>query len=264
MKIEKSKTTALLLAIMLSVTCVHAQIMMPEPVSGKSLTTKTIKNHLVYPQEALNQKKGGKVTVTFTVGKDGAAKDFAIAESFDEECAKEALRLVRMIEWKPATEIGQPIEYKTDYTVEFSPKSYMKAIEKNSMKMLPPQKYPAQKSNMIYETKSLFIHPHPYFENPQVTLGGYLRTELQYPEQAKQFEIQGTVKLCFIIETDGKASNIVVENSVGGGCDNEAIRLIQNLLWTPGVKNDSLVRTRSSQEITFNIGERNYYDGNTY
>ena len=95
-------------------------------------------------------------------------------------------------------------------------------------------------------------------------MAAYLRTELRYPEQAKQFEIEGTVKLNFIIETDGRASNIVIENSVGGGCDNEAIRLISNVLWTPGVKNDSLVRTRTSQEITFKIGERNYYDGNAY
>lgn len=243
---------------------VKAQIISPEPVSGKALTNSILKSHLIYPKEALSQKRGGKVTVAFTIGKDGVARDFAVTENFDEECAKEALRLVRMIEWKPATSIGQPIEYETTYTVDFSPKSYAKAELRNHRVMLPLQNYPAQKGNKIYETKELFIYPKPYFENPQVTLAGYLHTELQYPEQAKQFEIQGTVKLGFIIETDGRASNIVVENSVGGGCDNEAIRLIQSLLWIPGVKNDSLVRTRTSQEITFNIGDRNYYDGNTY
>ena len=95
-------------------------------------------------------------------------------------------------------------------------------------------------------------------------MAAYLRTNLQFPDQAKQFEIQGTVTLSFVIETDGRASNIIVENSVGGGCDNEAIRLIQNLVWTPGVKNDSLVRTRTTQDITFQIGERNYHDGNNY
>ncbi len=243
---------------------VSAQIIMPEPVAGKSLTNKTIKNHLVYPQSALEQRKGGNVVVEFTVGRDGVAKDFKIAKSFDDECAGEAMRLVKMIEWKPATEIGKAIEYHTDYTVEFSPKAYLKSESKNKRVMLPEQNYPSQESGKIYETKELYIHPQPYFENKQVTLAGYLRTELQYPEQAKQFEIQGTVRLGFIIETDGRASNIVVENSVGGGCDNEAIRLIQNLLWTPGVKNDSLVRTRTSQEITFKIGARNYYDGNSY
>lgn len=169
-----------------------------------------------------------------------------------------------MIEWNPAVKDGKPAAYNDYYTIEFSPKSYKKAEERDPRLMLPEQSHPAQKSNKIYELKELFQAPQPYFANPQVTLGAYLRTNLKFPEEAKTFEIQGTVKLNFVIETDGRASNIIVENSVGGGCDNEAIRLIQELVWTPGVKNDSLVRTRTSQEITFQIGERNYYDGNSY
>ena len=97
-----------------------------------------------------------------------------------------------------------------------------------------------------------------------MSLSAYLRTELIYPDHAKEFEISGTVKIDFIIETDGKASNITIENSVGGGCDNEAIRLIQNLTWIPGVKNDSIVRTHTTQDITFQFGKRNYHDGNQY
>ena len=130
--------------------------------------------------------------------------------------------------------------------------------------MLPKQDHPAQKSNKIYNFDELRYSPRPHFEDPQMTLGTYLKNNLEYPDQARQFEIQGTVKLDFVVETDGRASNIMVENSVGGGCDNEAIRLIQNLIWTPGVKNDSLVRSRFSQEITFKIGERNYIEGNNY
>lgn len=260
----KLLTTTILLIFTSLCVNLEAQKIMPEPVSGKTLTSKILKNHLVYPQQALDQKLGGKIMVTFTVGKDGTCKDFSVAESFNEECAKEAVRLVKMIEWNPATNDSKPIDYQMDYTVEFSPKAYLKTEGKNPRTMLPKQDYPAQVSNKIYELKELHIAPRFYFSNPQVTIGGYLRSELQYPEQAKQFEIQGTVKMNFIIETDGRASNIVIENSVGGGCDNEAIRLLQNLLWTPGVKNDSLVRTRSSQEITFKIGERNYFDGNSY
>lgn len=242
---------------------VNAQNKAPEPKSGFTLTKKIIQNHLVYPQEALD-KKGGKITVYYDIDKDGNATNYRVENAFDEQCAAEAIRLVKMIEWNPALKGGKPAEYNDYYTVEFSPKSYKKAEERNPRLMLPEQSHPAQKSNNVYGLKELYQAPMPYFANPQVTLGGYLRTNLRYPEEAKTFEIQGTVKLSFIIETDGRASNIIVENSVGGGCDNEAIRLIQELVWTPGVKNDSLVRTRTTQEITFQIGERNYYDGNSY
>ena len=242
----------------------NAQTKSPEPKSGFSLTKKIIQNHLVYPQEALEMKKGGKITVFYDVDKDGNASNYRVEKAFDEQCAAEAVRLVKMIEWNPAINNGKAVSYHDDYTVDFSPKSYKKAEEKNPRVMLPKQEYPAQKSNNVYNVKELHQSPLPYFENPQVTMAAYIRTNLQFPEQAKQFEIQGTVKLGFIVETDGRASNIVVENTVGGGCDNEAIRLIQNLVWTPGVKNDSLVRTRMTQDITFRIGERNYYDGNNY
>lgn len=241
----------------------NAQTKSPEPKSGFALTKKIMQNHLVYPKEAL-EKKGGKITVLYKVDKDGNASNYRVENAFDEECAAEAIRLVKMIEWNPAMNNGKAVDFDDDYTIEFSPKSYKKAEAKNPRVMLPEQDYPVQKSNNIYTVKELYQSPMPYFENPKVTLGAYLRTNLVYPDQAKEFEIQGTVKLNFVIETDGRASNILVENSVGGGCDNEAIRLIQNLIWTPGVKNDSLVRTRTTQEITFQIGERNYYDGNNY
>ncbi|MBO2523438.1 MAG: hypothetical protein CW336_06225 [Bacteroidetes bacterium] len=172
--------------------------------------------------------------------------------------------MVKMIEWNPALNVGKPVACNDYYTIEFSAKSYKKAEEKNPRLMLPEQKYPAQKSNNVYDLKDLHNAPQPYFEDPGVTMAAYLRTNLRFPDQAKQFEIQGTVKLSFIVETDGRVSNIIVENSVGGGCDNEAIRLLQDMLWTPGVKNDSLVRTRTTQDITFQIGSRNYHDGNSY
>lgn len=241
----------------------NAQTKSPEPKSGFQLTKKIIQNHLIYPEEAL-AKKGGKITVYYDVDADGKASNYRVENAFDEQCAAEAIRLVKMIEWNPAMKDGKNVSFNDYYAVEFSPKSYKKAEEKSPRLMLPKQSHPAQKSNNIYEIKDLHKAPQPYFENPQVNMAAYLRTNLQFPDQAKQFEIQGTVKLCFVIETDGRASNIIVENSVGGGCDNEAIRLIQNLVWTPGVKNDSLVRTRTTQDITFKIGERNYHEGNNY
>ena len=83
-------------------------------------------------------------------------------------------------------------------------------------------------------------------------------------EAAKMAEVNGTVKLSFVVETNGNVSNITIDKSVGGGCDNEAIRLIQETHWIPAVKNGQYVRSHNTQEITFNIGNRNYQDGNSY
>ncbi len=254
-----------LFTLSLNVNYINAQIIVkPEPISGRNHTKDMIEQHLKYPQDALNQKLSGKITVKFTVDKNGNSYNHHVDEYFDESCAAEAIHLVKLIQWKPATKDAMPCDYNHEYVVNFSSKTYQKNIEKNKIKFIPEQKYPTEKSYKIYPFNELDQAPKPYFNNQNITFASYLRSELLYPEQAKEFEISGTVTINFIIETDGKVSNIVVENSVGGGCDNEAIRLIQNLTWIPGVKNDSIVRTQTTQDITFKFGERNYHDANQY
>lgn len=243
---------------------IYAQNMSAEPIAGKNTTRKVIQNHLVYPESALAAKKNGKVTVYLDVDKDGIASNYTVRECFDEECCAEAIRLVKQILWIPAKKDGIPIPSKHEYTVEFSAKAYNKMYSKSPKIKVPLDDYKVKNDNKVYELEDLTTAPHPYFSNPNATLNGYFLSEMRYPEQAKELEISGTVILSFTIETDGTVANITVDKSVGGGCDNEAIRLVQDLLWIPGMIDDSLVRTKYQQEITFQFGERNYHDGNTY
>ncbi|MDX1407383.1 MAG: TonB family protein [Saprospiraceae bacterium] len=55
----------------------------------------------------------------------------------------------------------------------------------------------------------------------------YLRRNLQMPEAARAGGISGTVVLEFKILPDGRPDSIIVVESLGYGCDAEAIRLIQ-------------------------------------
>ena len=95
-------------------------------------------------------------------------------------------------------------------------------------------------------------------------MGKYIASHMEFPAEAKEREIQGTVRLSFVVETDGSVSNIVVINSVGGGCDNEAVRLIEETVWLPAEKNGKYVRSTNMQDITFSIGAHNFQDGNSY
>lgn len=255
----------LILVLLFITNILSAQIVhQPEPVSGDNLAHDMIELHMKYPQNALDNKSGGKIVVLFTVDKNGNATNHRTEKSFDEECAAEAIHLVKLIQWKPATKDALPIEYDYRYTVEFSPKTYLRNIKNKKVKFIPEQELPIDSTYAIIEHTDLDIAPKPFFNNKNVTFASYLRSELIYPEHAKMFEISGTVTLSFIIEADGKASNIFINNSVGGGCDNEAVRLIQNLTWIPGVKDGKIVRTHTTQDITFRFGERNYHDGNQY
>ena len=99
----------------------------------------------------------------------------------------------------------------------------------------------ADSSYVIYEMRQLEELAKPYFSDGS-NMATYIMNNLEYPESAKATEIQGTVRLDFIVETNGNVSNITVRNSVGGGCDNEAIRLLQETHWIPAVKNGKYVR----------------------
>ena len=120
-----------------------------------------------------------------------------------------------------------------------------------------------QTLNKIFEYKQLEEVAKPYFADG-MNIAQYFASHMQFPAEAKEREIQGTVRLSFVVEKDGSVSNIVIVNSVGGGCDNEAVRLIQETHWLPAEKGGKYVRSRNMQDITFSIGSRNFQDGNSY
>ncbi|MDX1476649.1 MAG: TonB family protein [Saprospiraceae bacterium] len=55
----------------------------------------------------------------------------------------------------------------------------------------------------------------------------YLRQNLRIPEEARQSGIHGTVELEFTILENGRPGDIRVVRSLGYGCDEEAIRLVE-------------------------------------
>lgn len=240
----------------------NAQTTAPEPVSGNSLVKDYITQNLVYPESYLKQGISGKVVVGLHVDKEGNASNYTVKSSFSKEASEEALRLVKTILWNPGMISGIPSDYETEYEVEFNAKRYKRHWKRNE-RVVPPLTLEADTSNAVYEYKQLEEVAKPYFADGK-NIGQYIATNLKFPPAAKEREIQGTVRLSFVVEKDGSVSNIVIINSVGGGCDNEAIRLMQETVWTPAERHGKYVRSSNMQDITFSIGSRNFQDGNSY
>ena len=250
------------LAIGFSTFSLTAQNTPPEPISGNSLVKDYITQNLVYPEADLQQGNSGKVIVALHVDKDGIGSNYAVKSTFSEAASPEAIKLVKTILWTPGKVNGIITEYDTEYEVEFNAKRYKRHWKRNE-RIVPPLTLEADTSNKIFEYKQLEEVAKPYFADGK-NIAQYIATNLKFPPAAKEREIQGTVRLSFVIEKDGSVSNIVVVNSVGGGCDNEAIRLIQETVWTPAERHGKYVRSSNMQDITFSIGSRNFQDGNSY
>ena len=256
---EAMKTTNLILTAILLFAGIQlkAQVTLPEPVAGKTLTKDYITQNLVYPDSDLEQNNSGKVVVGLHIDKDGQPSNFTVKSTFSEAASTVALHLV-----KPTYINGMPSDYDHEYEVDFNAKSY-KRYWKRHERLVVPLTLDADTSYKIYDYKLLEEVAKPYFANGS-NMGKYIASNLKFPAEAKEREIQGTVRLSFVVETDGSISNITVVNSVGGGCDNEAVRLLQETIWLPAEKNGKYVRSNNMQDITFSIGNRNFQDGNNY
>ncbi|NVJ85593.1 MAG: energy transducer TonB [Algoriphagus sp.] len=83
----------------------------------------------------------------------------------------------------------------------------------------------------------------------------HIATNLKYPTTARSKKIEGTVVLKFVIEKDGSISETQVLRGIGGGCDEEALRVLKlSPNWTPGIKEDQPVRTEMRLPIRFKLG----------
>lgn len=76
---------------------------LPEPEGGRKAYQKYLETNLQYPQQALDQKIEGRVTIQFTVTFDGRVQDFNVIRSLGYGCDEEVIRLLRQgPAWSPS------------------------------------------------------------------------------------------------------------------------------------------------------------------
>lgn len=85
----------------------------------------------------------------------------------------------------------------------------------------------------------------------------YLAGELRYPPTALRLGISGAVYVQFVIEKDGSITNVQLAKGIGAGCDEEAIRVIQNApAWNPGKQRGVPVRVKKIIPVRFILEKR--------
>ncbi len=114
----------------------------------------------------------------------------------------------------------------------------------------PPPPPPPPVENTVYD----FVEKPPQYPGGQKELLNYLYKNLTYPEIARENGIEGTVVLKLIIEPDGSISEVEVLRKIGGGCEEEAIRVVKQMpKWEPGMQNERKVRVSVALPIKFEL-----------
>lgn len=92
----------------------------------------------------------------------------------------------------------------------------------------------------------------PIFPGGARALSKFLKENLVYPKNALLNGIEGVVQVAFVVNKDGKISEVKIINSVSAELDAEAIRAVSLMPdWKPGYYRGRIVRTRMKIPITF-------------
>lgn len=82
----------------------------------------------------------------------------------------------------------------------------------------------------------------------------YLQKNLVYPNKAIKKNIQGVVRVQFLVDKAGNISEVQALNNPGGGLAEESVRIIANgPKWRPAEQNGRKVIYRHIQAITFKL-----------
>lgn len=103
------------------------------------------------------------------------------------------------------------------------------------------------------ETAFISVETMPEFTGGQKALDAFLISNLRYPQPAMESGISGTVYVSFLIDKAGNVRDIKVLRGIGGGCDEEAIRVIKltSGKWKPGKQNGKTVQVLMTIPIKF-------------
>jgi protein TonB len=91
-------------------------------------------------------------------------------------------------------------------------------------------------------------------EFPNGDLMEWLSKNIHYPDRAKDVGVDGKVVIQFVVEKDGKITNVEVIKKAGWGFDEEAIEVVKKMPpWKPAKQNGKPVRLQMNLPIRFTL-----------
>ena len=98
------------------------------------------------------------------------------------------------------------------------------------------------------------VEEMPAYPGGDQKLMEFIAKGIKYPQIARETGIQGRVFVGFVIEPDGSVSNVKVLRGIGGGCDEEAMRVVKSMpKWKPGKQRGKAVRVSYMLPVNFKL-----------
>lgn len=114
---------------------------------------------------------------------------------------------------------------------------------------LPPPPPPAEEDEE--SEPDIFV----IVEDPPVMIGGLasIMQQVRYPDLARKAGIEGRVTVQYVVDENGDVQDPVVVRGIGGGCDEEAMRVVGLAKFEPGKQRGRAVKVRMSTSVNFRL-----------
>jgi TonB family protein len=149
--------------------------------------------------------------------------------------------------FEPATDNGEPVAFGHKVSISFSPSQFKSDVKKRGYSLAPS--FESQGREEVYEQVEIQaqVGEHRY------ELAEFIKNNLKYPQEAFERNISGQVMVRLVVEKSGLPSNMKVIQSIGGGCDEEALRILSKLRWNPAKARGESVRSWIEIPIVFSF-----------
>lgn len=140
-----------------------------------------------------------------------------------------------------------PVEVPNDEVIENEVLNLNAEINLDSPLDVPP---PPKEEEDADEDEVFII-----VENKPELIGGMasLQRKVEYPKVAQQAGIEGRVVVQFIVDEQGNVVDPKVIRGIGGGCDQEALRVIKTAEFRPGTQRGRPVKVQYTLPINFTL-----------
>lgn len=98
------------------------------------------------------------------------------------------------------------------------------------------------------------VEQQPEYPGGMEAMSKFISKNLRYPSTARRMGVDGKVFVQFVVDKEGKISDVQVIKGVSADCDKEAVRVVQMMpAWKPGKQNGKAVKARFVLPIRFKL-----------
>ena len=230
---------------------------MPQYPGGEQALMKYAADNIKYPQEAKDKNISGRVFVSFVIEKDGSVSNVKVVRGIGGGCDEEAVRVIKgMPKWKPGMQKGKPVRVSYQIPIFFKLDNAQKTQDQD----------PKREKQMVGEVEKVvpfgpdkngvyqIVEEMPQYPGGEAAMMDYVAKNVVYPKDAQEKEISGRVFVGFVVEKDGSIGEVKLLRGIGGGCDEEAVRVVKGMpKWKPGKQEGKPVRVSYQMPINFKL-----------